>query len=203
MYLITNKTITIVIVWTRRSALSSCCCVVNVISSESRLRVKTSSSSASFNRRASTVKMSPKTFGKGPVTRSMTNSERRVRTSPMSPTRFSRIQEKHKLQNLNKRQAAYIDRVRYLETENSKFTKELRACEETAAREVSSVKLLFESKLVDLRNALDREHGKNSRLELENRQKISDLKELKTRTVHQTVYYNVLFLRLSLSEFNC
>jgi len=114
-------------------------------------------------------------------TASTTNSEKSRRTATLSPTRFSRIQEKHELQNLNNRLAAYIDRVKYLETENSKLTHELHSSQEVTTREVSNVKVLFESELDDLRNALDREAKQKSRLELENRRKILEVEELKTK----------------------
>lgn len=42
-----------------------------------------------------------------------------------SPTRHSRIAEKVELQNLNDRLACYIDRVRYLENENSRLGHEV------------------------------------------------------------------------------
>lgn len=112
---------------------------------------------------------------------STTNSEKSRRTITLSPTRFSRIQEKHELQNLNNRLAAYIDRVKYLETENSKLTHQLQTSEEITTREVSNVKVLFESELDDLRNALDREAKEKSRLELESRRKNLELGELKTK----------------------
>jgi len=114
-------------------------------------------------------------------TASTTNSEKSRRTATLSPTRFSRIQEKHELQNLNNRLAAYIDRVKYLETENSKLTQQLHSSEEVTTREVSNVKVLFESELEDLRNALDREAKLKSRLELESRRKTLEVEELKTK----------------------
>lgn len=114
-------------------------------------------------------------------TASTTNSEKSRRTATLSPTRFSRIQEKHELQNLNNRLAAYIDRVKYLETENSKLTQELHSSQEVTTREVSNVKVLFEAELDDLRNALDREAKEKSRLELEIRRKNVEMVELKTK----------------------
>lgn len=42
-----------------------------------------------------------------------------------SPTRHSRIAEKVELQSLNDRLACYIDRVRFLETENSRLSYEV------------------------------------------------------------------------------
>lgn len=110
-----------------------------------------------------------------------TNSEKSRRTATLSPTRFSRIQEKHELQNLNNRLAVYIDRVKYLETENSKLTQELHSSQEVTTREVSNVKVLFEAELDDLRNALDREAKEKSRLELEIRRKNVEVVELRTK----------------------
>lgn len=114
-------------------------------------------------------------------TASTTNSEKSRRMATLSPTRFSRIQEKHELQNLNNRLATYIDRVKYLETENSRLTHELHSSQEVTTREVSNVKVLFESEVEDLRKALDREAKEKSRLDLENRRKTIEVKELKTK----------------------
>lgn len=134
--------------------------------------------------------MSQRTSRKGGATRNTpqpddstasTASDKSRRTVTLSPTRFSRIQEKHELQNLNNRLAAYIDRVKYLETENSKLTQELHSCQEVTTKEVTNVKVLFESELEDLRNALDREAKEKSRLELENRRKNLETEELKSK----------------------
>ncbi|XP_050440632.1 lamin Dm0-like [Adelges cooleyi] len=131
--------------------------------------------------------MSQRSSRKGGATRNTpqpddsTASEKSRRTVTLSPTRFSRIQEKHELQNLNNRLAAYIDRVKYLETENSKLTHELHSSQEVTTREVTNVKVLFESELEDLRNALDREAKEKSRLELENRRKNLETEELKSK----------------------
>lgn len=57
-----------------------------------------------------------------------------------SPTRQSRISEKLELQSLNDRLAGYIDRVRFLESENNRLTKEVKTVHETITRESSNVK---------------------------------------------------------------
>lgn len=57
-----------------------------------------------------------------------------------SPTRQSRISEKLELQSLNDRLAGYIDRVRFLETENNRLTKEVKTVHETVTRESSNIK---------------------------------------------------------------
>ncbi|XP_016661056.2 lamin Dm0-like [Acyrthosiphon pisum] len=145
--------------------------------------------------RTAAIEMSQRASRKGDVARntpqpketaSTTNSEKSRRTETLSPTRFSRIQEKHELQNLNNRLAAYIDRVKYLETENSKLTQELHSLEEVTTREVSNVKLLFESELEDLRNALDREAKLKSCIELESRRKTLEVEKLKIKLDNAT-----------------
>lgn len=59
-----------------------------------------------------------------------------------SPTRLghSRISEKLELQSLNDRLAGYIDRVRFLESENSRLTVEVKTVRETVTRESSNIK---------------------------------------------------------------
>lgn len=59
------------------------------------------------------------------------------RSSPLSPTRISRLREKQDLQDLNNRLATYIDRVRHLETENSRLNVQIETIEESMKKEVS------------------------------------------------------------------
>ena len=77
------------------------------------------------------------------------------RGRPPSPTTISRAQEKNELANLNDRLAAYIDRVRFLEGENSRLSKIIQTQEETVTRETSNIKGLYESELADARRLLD------------------------------------------------
>lgn len=58
-------------------------------------------------------------------------------STPLSPTRISRLQEKQELQHLNDRLAVYIDRVRALELENNRLTVKVSEKEEVSTREVS------------------------------------------------------------------
>lgn len=57
-------------------------------------------------------------------------------STPLSPTRISRLQEKHDLQHLNDRLAVYIDRVRSLELENDRLMVKVSEKEEVTTREV-------------------------------------------------------------------
>lgn len=83
---------------------------------------------------------------------------------PVSPARLSRIQERTELQNLNDRLASYIDKVRNLETENSKLKVQIQKSYES--REIHSIKKLYESELGDTRNSLDAIAKEKAQLEL-------------------------------------
>ncbi len=89
------------------------------------------------------------------------------RDRPPSPVAISRLAEKNELASLNDRLAAYIDRVRFLETENSQLTKQIRAQEETVTRERTNVKVLFEKELADARKLLDELSKEKAKLQIE------------------------------------
>ena len=59
-------------------------------------------------------------------------------STPLSPTRLSRLQEKEELRELNDRLAHYIDRVRALELENDRLQLKISEREEVTTREVSA-----------------------------------------------------------------
>ena len=89
------------------------------------------------------------------------------RTRSPSPARITRMQEKEQLQNLNDRLAAYIDKVRYLENENSRLQVQVRSTEETVTREVTNIKTLYESELAEARKLLDDTAKEKAKLQLE------------------------------------
>jgi len=80
---------------------------------------------------------------------------------------ISRTQEKHELANLNDRLAAYIDRVRHLESENSHLTRQVQTQEETVRRETSNIKALYEKEISDTRALLDETAKEKAKLQLE------------------------------------
>lgn len=86
---------------------------------------------------------------------------------PPSPARLSRHQEQEELQGLNDRLAAYIDKVRSLESENQRLSHQVRSTEEIVKREVTSVKTLYESELAELRKLLDETSKEKARLQIE------------------------------------
>ncbi|XP_055534355.1 lamin Dm0-like [Wyeomyia smithii] len=106
--------------------------------------------------------------------------------SPLSPTRFSRLQEKADLQNLNDRLACYIDRVRFLETENSRLTMEVRTSQETVTREVSNIKQMYEHELTDARKLLDETAREKAKLEIDAKRIWEENEDLKKRLDRKT-----------------
>ncbi|KAG9489264.1 lamin-B3-like isoform X1 [Eleutherodactylus coqui] len=88
-------------------------------------------------------------------------------SSPGSPTRMSRLQEKDELRHLNDRLAAYIERVRALEADKSLLRLQLEEKEEVTSREVSNLRLLYETELADARKLLDHTANERARLQVE------------------------------------
>lgn len=70
------------------------------------------------------------------VTPSRESGRTAASSTPLSPTRISRLQEKQDLQHLNDRLAVYIDRVRSLELENDRLMVKVSEKEEVTTREV-------------------------------------------------------------------
>ena len=101
--------------------------------------------------------------------------------SPLSPTRMSRLQEKHDLQNLNDRLACYIDRVRHLETENSRLTREVTTTQETITREVTSIKNMYEHELSDARKLLDETAKERAKLEIDTKRLWDSNEDMKNK----------------------
>lgn len=84
-----------------------------------------------------------------------------------STKRLSRLQEKEELRQLNDRLAAYIDKVRSLETENSALQLQATEREEVRGREVTSLKSVYEAELADARRTLDDTARERAKLQIE------------------------------------
>ncbi|XP_017295301.1 lamin-B2 [Kryptolebias marmoratus] len=104
-------------------------------------------------------------------------SGRTAASTPLSPTRISRLQEKQDLQHLNDRLAVYIDRVRALELENDRLMVKVSEKEEVTTREVSGLKALYEAELADARRVLDETAKDRARLQIELGKAQADLEE--------------------------
>ncbi|KAM6921085.1 lamin-B2 [Xenentodon cancila] len=88
-------------------------------------------------------------------------------STPLSPTRITRLQEKQDLQHLNDRLAVYIDRVRALELENDRLQVKVSEKEEVTTREVTGLKALYENELADARRVLDETARERARLQID------------------------------------
>ncbi|KAM9772709.1 lamin-B2-like isoform X2 [Syngnathus typhle] len=88
-------------------------------------------------------------------------------STPLSPTRISRLQEKQDLQHLNDRLAVYIERVRSLELENDRLLVKVSEKEEVTTREVRRLKHLYETQLADTCQALDETAKQHARLQID------------------------------------
>ncbi|ETE67706.1 Lamin-B1 [Ophiophagus hannah] len=88
-------------------------------------------------------------------------------STPLSPTRISRLQEKEELRELNDRLAVYIDKVRSLEIENSALHLQVTEREEVRGRELTGLKSLYETELADARRSLDDTARERAKLQIE------------------------------------
>lgn len=102
-------------------------------------------------------------------------------SSPLSPTRHSRLVEKVELQNLNDRLAVYIDRVRHLEQENARLSVQVQTTQETVTREVTNIKGMYEHELSDARKLLDETAREKAKLEIDTKRLWEENEELKKR----------------------
>lgn len=107
-------------------------------------------------------------------------------SSPLSPTRHSRVAEKVELQNLNDRLATYIDRVRNLETENSRLTIEVQTTRDTVTRETTNIKNIFEAELLETRRLLDDTARDRARAEIDIKRLWEENEELKNKLDKKT-----------------
>ncbi|MGH0190012.1 UNVERIFIED_CONTAM: hypothetical protein FKN15_041377 [Acipenser sinensis] len=88
-------------------------------------------------------------------------------STPLSPTRITRLQEKDDLRNLNDRLAVYIDKVRSLESENSVLQLQISEKEDVRSRELTGLKSLYENELADTRKSLDDTARERAKLQIE------------------------------------
>lgn len=88
-------------------------------------------------------------------------------STPLSPTRITRLQEKLQLRDLNDRLACYIDKVRSLESENDILHLTISETEEVRSRELTGLKALYETELADTRRCLDDSSKERAWLQIE------------------------------------
>uniref|UniRef100_A0A914X3G0 IF rod domain-containing protein n=1 Tax=Plectus sambesii TaxID=2011161 RepID=A0A914X3G0_9BILA len=102
-------------------------------------------------------------------------------SSPLSPTRLSRVQEKETLSCLNDRLASYIDRVRQLESENNRLTVQIRDVEVIEKREKSNIRAAYEAELSDTRRLLDETSKQKAKIQIEADKARAEFDDLKAK----------------------
>jgi len=94
-------------------------------------------------------------------------------------SRLSRKEEKQSLQNLNNRLAGYIDKVRQLQRDNAKLTKQIRHIEEHQSKEVINVKQIYDNEIDSLKDALDGLSKQYNQLKVASEGLLNENEELK------------------------
>lgn len=89
------------------------------------------------------------------VSRNGAGTANTSRSSPVSPSRLTRLQEKEEMQNLNDRLVVYIDTVRRLESENSRLNSIVLSYTENTQRDINDIKKLYEQELEDAKRLID------------------------------------------------
>jgi len=102
-----------------------------------------------------------------------------------SPNINARVEEKQELSHLNDRLAAYIDRVRSLESQNAKLSVEVNQAIDTRKREVTSVKAMYEQELAESRRLLDDTSKEKALLKLENNKLNGILEDLRPKLLQE------------------
>merc|ERR1712180_9101 len=98
-----------------------------------------------------------------------------------SPNVNARVEEKQELSHLNDRLAAYIDRVRSLESQNAKLSVEVNQAIDTRNKEVTNVKAMYETELAESRRLLDDTSKEKALLKLENNKLNGILEDLRPK----------------------
>nr|CAC13107.1 nuclear lamin L1 beta [Urochordate sp. AZ-2003] len=88
-------------------------------------------------------------------------------STPLSPSVASRKDEKEQMVNLNNRMAVYVEKVRSLESENSRLQIRVTSFEQTSSREVGNMKAMFEGELAEARRLLDELSKEKAQLQIE------------------------------------
>jgi len=105
--------------------------------------------------------------------------------------KLSRNDEKVQMQSNNNRLAGYIDKVRQLQTENSRITKQIEVIEESQVKEISDIRVLYDREVQDLKSAVEilskkyKDLQNNSEVILTDNRDLKSMQERKSREIEE------------------
>eukprot|EP00092_Neocalanus_flemingeri_P013003 GFUD01014013.1.p1 GENE.GFUD01014013.1~~GFUD01014013.1.p1 ORF type:complete len:709 (+),score=215.46 GFUD01014013.1:147-2273(+) len=93
--------------------------------------------------------------------------------------KLTRNEEKVEMQSNNNRLAGYIDKVRQLQTENSRMTKQIEVIEVSQIKEISDIRVLYDREVHDLKSAVEELSKKYKDLQNNSEGILTDNRDLK------------------------
>jgi lamin B len=134
------------------------------------------------------------------VIRSTNGNTSTSNRSPVSPSRITRMHEKEEMQNLNDRLVIYIDTVRRLEQENTRLQGIVMTYNESATRDVSEIKLLYEKELEDAKKLIDELAKEKAKFEIALNKASADAEEAQAKLSKREKDFKGIEAKLKASE---
>jgi len=97
--------------------------------------------------------------------------------------KLTRNEEKVEMQSNNNRLAAYIDKVRQLQSENARMRKHVVVIEESQVKEINDIRHLYDKEVKDLKDAIDELSQKYKILQNNSEKILTDNRDLKSMQV--------------------
>jgi len=94
--------------------------------------------------------------------------------------KLTRNEEKEHMQANNNRLANYIDKVRQLQTENRRMTKQIQVIEESQVKEIRDVRKMYDREVQDLKSAIDDQTRNYRDLQAASEKVLTDNRDFKT-----------------------
>jgi intermediate filament protein if len=92
-----------------------------------------------------------------------------------------RQKEKKDMQDLNERLGSYIEKSRFLESQNRKLADELDKLKQTWGKETGAIKAMYEAELDEARKLLNEAEKEKARLEIRNSSLEEQVEELRKK----------------------